>query len=335
MPIPAATTDFSEELRRLTATLLLTARNAWSSVPPTNITGGWTAIATQLLAQLAAAQIAAARLGDEYVPAVLAELGIDPAAVASVVPGSLAVGSSGVDLATVLRSVPLRALHVASEDDLLAGLEAGGSLLDGIIMTQVGDAGRLAASMRTVASRSVGGYIREVGPSACSRCLVLAGKYYRWSSGFLRHPRCMCVNVPVGQSAGRGMLTDPDEAFRRMSRAQQDRIFTKSGAQAIRDGADISQVVNARRGALGLSPAGGRLTAVERAELQGGLPRGRLQTTNLFGRDVFTTTEGTTRYGLAGATVAGRARLMPESIYQLAKDRDDAIRLLRLNGYLR
>lgn len=284
--------------------MLLAARNAWSTLPPTNIVAGWSMILGQLAAQLAAAQVGAARLGDEYVPVLLEQLGIDPVAAAAVAPESLAIGSSGRDLAQVLGSAPLRALHVASGAGPAAGLEAGGKLLDGIVMTQVGDAGRLAASLRTVASPRVGGYIRQVGPNACSRCLVLAGRWYRWSSGFLRHPRCMCVNVPVGQTAGQGMVTDPDAAFRSMSRDQQDRTFTAAGAEAIRDGADINQVVNARRS---VYVAGGGLRA---------------------------TTEGTTRRGLAGTLQPGRVRLMPEAIYQLATDRDDAVRLLKVYGYL-
>jgi hypothetical protein len=307
VPIPSAAAEFSLATRRRMLAMLLAARNAWSTVPPNNIVGGWAAIATQLTAQLAAVQIAAARDGADYVPAMLEQLGIGSEALGTVVPSALAIGSSGMDLATVLGSVPLRALHVASDYGPIDGLTAGGSLLDGIVMTQVADAARVSASVRTAASPRVGGYIRQCAPGACSRCLVLAGRWYRWSSGFERHPRCQCVNVPVGQSAGKGMVTDVDDAFRSMSRAAQDRTFTRAGAEAIRDGADINQVVNARR-AGGVYVAGAGLKA---------------------------TTEGTTRSGLAGALLRGRARLMPEAIYALATDREDAIRLLRLYGYLR
>lgn len=284
---------------------MLSTRQSWQQVPATNIVSGWAAVARQVTAQVAAAQIAAARFGDAYVPVLLDELGIDATAVAAVEPRALAVGSSGVDLARVLGSAPLRALHVASEDGVDAGLEAGGNLLDGIVVTQVADAGRLGASLRMVASPHVSGYIREVSPGACARCLILAGRWYRWSSGFLRHPHCQCINVPVDRAQGRGMVRDADEAFRSMSKAQQDRVFTAAGAKAIRDGADINQVVNARRG---VYVAGGGLRA---------------------------TTEGATRHGLAGMLAPGRVRLMPESIYKLASDREDAIRLLRAAGYLR
>lgn len=102
-----------------------------------------------------------------------------------------------------------------------------------------------------------------------------------------------------------------------MDEAEQDRVFGKAGAQAIRDGADIARVVNARRGMTTAADPSGRRRLV-RDE-----------------RGLFTTTEATTRRGRLPGQVAG-ARLMPESIYEIAKgDRDEAIRLLRAHGYIR
>lgn len=46
----------------------------------------------------------------------------------------------------------------------------------------------------------------------------------------------------------RAAFTGPGDYFESLDRAEQDKIFTKAGAQAIRDRADINQVVNARRG---------------------------------------------------------------------------------------
>jgi hypothetical protein len=47
-----------------------------------------------------------------------------------------------------------------------------------------------------------------------------------------------------------------------MDAAEQDRVFGKGGAQAIRDGADMAKVVNARRG---MVTAEGRLFTTEAA----------------------------------------------------------------------
>jgi hypothetical protein len=97
--------------------------------------------------------------------------------------------------------------------------------------------------------------------------------------------------------------TDPKLYFESLSGPEQDRIFTKVGAQAIRDGADIFQVVNARRTKAGMYTAGG----------------------------LKYTTESTTKRGRKRGP-----RLMPESIYKIAgSDRAEAIRLLRFHGYLK
>lgn len=128
-------------------------------------------------------------------------------------------------------------------------------------------------------------------------------------------------------------------------------MFTKAGAESIRLGADIGQVVNARRGAAGLAPAGARLTAAEVQALRSGRSVGRLETRDVFGRQLFTTTEGTTTRGKAGVGLGAKVdgvktgkgryrsarapRLMPESVLQIAgNDRAEAIRLLKRFGYL-
>lgn len=68
-----------------------------------------------------------------------------------------------------------------------------------------------------------------------------------------------------------------------------------------------------------------------------------MQTIDFAGRRVQVTSEGTTIRGLAyralsqrgGSTNARAPRLTPESIYRVADgDRDVAVRLLRINGYI-
>jgi hypothetical protein len=147
------------------------------------------------------------------------------------------------------------------------------------------------------------------------------------------------------------LRTDPAAYFRSLSAAEQNRVFTNAGAEAVRAGADIGQVVNARRGARGLAPAGARLTDAEAQMLRGGLVRGRLQSVDVAGQQVFVTTEGTTRRGLAGQRLGAKQtgtkqqgaryrsartpRLMPESLMQIAgDDRAELVRLLRRFGYI-
>lgn len=276
----------------------------------------WRGIDEELLAALVAAQEEAAAGGAAYV----GRFGGNPAG--ELVPASLAgVASDGRALRSLLAFPLARALRQrgdgASADDALAQMLRALAMIAG---TQVADAGRAGAGVSMAANRTVIGYERVVQLPACSRCIILAGRLYSWSEGFARHPNCDCVHRPVSsieewRKARPGNF--PTRIFDRMSRAEQDRIFGRAGAQAIRDGADIAQVVNAHRG---MQTAGGR---------------------------VFTT-EGTTARGLAGrrlgqlAKVQGAkyrrstiARVMPEAIYEAAAgDRDEVIRLLKRFGYI-
>src|SRR5699024_5290276 len=114
--------------------------------------------------------------------------------------------------------------------------------------------------------------------------------------------------------------------FDSLSPDEQDRIFTKAGAEVVREGADIGQVVNVRRG----------MHTAQRNK-RGWIPKGRLAPQERFGRRIYTTTGGTTKRGPASRRRTGRRssdRLMPESIVELAQDRADLLRMLRLHGYI-
>lgn len=264
-------------------------------------------------AVVATFQLAAARAGAASVPAMLAEQGVQDPAVGAVATTALAgVTSAGY---------PLDAYFSAIENTTGLGLA---------VATQLQDAGRNAASV-AIAARTTVGYVRMLNPPSCSRCAVLAGAWYKWDAGFERHPRCDCRHVPTTEDRADDLRTHPDQYFDSLTREQQDRIFTKAGAQAIRDGADIGQVVNARRG---------------------------MRKAQLYGREAFVTLEGTTKSGIYGRSQgadlgynqtrigrygyvknqvqrrAKRARIMPETIYAIADDREEAQRLLVLYGYI-
>lgn len=122
---------------------------------------------------------------------------------------------------------------------------------------------------------------------------------------------CDCRHVPFSE---RGDVRDdevlnPSEAFDRLPTRQQDEIFGQADAEAIRSGADIYQVVNARRG---------------------------MYTT----ADGFTyTREGTTRRGLYQLRqqtlgTPGRRRYTPEQIQKVATSKDHYLQLLKTYGYI-
>ena len=207
-----------------------------------------------------------------------------------------------------------------------------------IAATQAADAGRGAVEAGMTANKKWVSYVRVVSLPACSRCIVLAGRVYSHSTGFQRHPNCDCGIMPV--TSDDVTLPSPLDLFESMSPEEQDRRFGKAGAEAVRLGANLGQVVNARRG---------------------------MQQASMFRRHTLITTEGTTRRGVAGRRLIEQGaqtervaeefatritregpeqrrisrervrtpRLMPEAILQAAAgDRDEAIRLLQRFGFI-
>jgi hypothetical protein len=274
---------------------------AWRGVNRADIRGSWLSSIVYLLPLLVAAQRAAASRAERYIARSLAAQGIEAAAAGSVVPASLAgVASDGRSLASLLYQ-PVIATLTALKGGAAPGraLALGQAGLAMIVTTQVSDAGRVADSVAMVSRPYLGGYTRMLSLPSCGRCVILAGKFYRWNTGFKRHPHCDCVHIPTHEDVAGSLTTNTGAAFRSMSTAEQDKAFTNAGAQAIRDGADMSRIVNARRG---------------------------METANVFGRELSVTTEAASR---------NAPRLMPESIYAIANgDRQKAIELLSRNGYL-
>ena len=303
----------------------------WARVDRTQIAASWLASIPAALTVVESAQAIAAAAGNVYVDDLADEYRLTEAPAGRIIPATFAgVASDGRELGSLLAQPAIAALTAlkAGQSERRA-MAAGRFALDTIVRTQVADTGRAADGVALVARPQMTGYVRMVVGASCARCLVLAGTRYRWNQGFLRHPRDDCRHIPVAEDVPGDVRTDPKAAFEAMTEAEQDRVFTAAGAQAIRDGADMGQVVNARRGmeTVGISKT--------RVNAQGLVVNERHRT-----RVGGTTTEGATRRGFAGkrlgAPSGGRAtRLMPESIYELADgNRDEAIRLLRLHGYL-
>ncbi|MFF7991761.1 hypothetical protein ACFZDG_18450 [Kitasatospora xanthocidica] len=307
----------------------------WWSLDQGDLTGSWDAAAGPAIVQtVTAGQLAAAAPADAYVRAVTTADGAEPDAAGAIrIAAWAGHAADGRDLNSLLYE-PV----ITTKRGIAAGLSTDDAMLSGLhqlltmATTEVADAGRSATGASITANRTTTGYVRVLSPPSCARCVVLAGKEYGWNRGFQRHPHCDCVHLPVTRYRRGRPTMDPDHYFHSLSRAEQDRAFTVAGAQAIRDGADITAVVNARRG---ISTVG---SWVEDDVTH----RGRIAARAKLGK-LTTTTEGMTRRGLARQRLRNlqaqgrapaRARLTPEAIYELASDRDDAIRLLYRYGYL-
>lgn len=193
--------------------------------------------------------------------------------------------------------------------DALAGIASDGRPLGSLLeqantvtalelmaVTQIADAARVAAGLSITTRRDVG-WTRMVTPPSCPRCVILAGKFFRWNTGFQRHPNCDCRHIPTRENLVGDVRTDPKAMF---DNGQVTGV-TRAEQKAIVAGADPSQVINARR-SLYMDNAGRKLTR-----------------------------EGTTRRG--GRGING-IRPTPEQIYhESAGDQDEALRLLTRFGY--
>lgn len=126
---------------------------------------------------------------------------------------------------------------------------ATGYALDRLVQTLVTDASRTASTVEMLRRPAITGHVRVLNPPSCPRCAILAGRVYRWSTGFQRHPGCDCLMTPTTLQAGVDHTTDPARAFER----GEVRGLSKDDAEAIREGADMSQVVNVRRKQAGLT----------------------------------------------------------------------------------
>lgn len=296
MPVQQVAVAHARTRTALAMKLRREAAAAWARVDPARISESWLAQIPRLLLILTGGQHAAAAGSDRYVAEILADQGINPATEGRLDASALSgVASDGRPLESLLAQPGIAAKVVLSQGATLdRAMTAGSSLAQLIAHTQVMDAGRIGDQVALASRPHASGYVRMVSGGACSRCLILAGRWYRWNAGFNRHPHCCCVGIPSQESDSADLRVNPRKAFEAMAAAEQDKTFGKAGAQAIRDGADMAKVVNARRG---------MQTAAD----------GRLYTTEAAGR---------------------RPRLMPEQIFRDATSRDDAIRLLRLHGYI-
>jgi hypothetical protein len=329
----------------------------WAELNGRDLDKSWSAGLGQAVGRaVSAGQLLAASSGQSYVDAVVAAGG----ATSEYLPGAATVNSrafsgaasDGRDLATLLYEPVIRTKTLIKGGLTLQQAMLGGLVsMQRIVASEVADAGRGSASVAMAANRTVTGFVRVVRSGACARCVLLAGRWYRYNADFQRHRRCQCYGEPA-TAAHPGKHLNPLAFFQGLSRAEQDRRFTASGAQAIRDGADLGQVVNARRG---IDTMGGWV------DEKGFTHRGSVLRTDVYGRQVVVTSEGATRFGsyyqtarsdaekrLGSRFARGRAdveqglpqfklrapRLTPAEIYRLTEDRLELIGLLRRFGYI-
>lgn len=291
------------------------ARRLWAQIGA-DVYAGSARVTPQLVAMMTAAQAAAATGSQEYVETAVQLQGGNPDPAGTVSPAAFGgAASDGRDLAGLLAWPAFEVNNLVDGGMPIArALGIGLVHLTRIVTTQVQDAARISTGVGTVNDRRTAGYIRVVSGAACSRCLILAGRWYRYNAGFARHPHCDCTQAPAIEHTE---PQSPKALFNAMTPQQLRQAgWSDADVKAINDGADLYQVTNAHRG---------------------------LRSVSIAGHDITITTHGATRRGLAGKRLGAprkraAVRLTPESIYaegqRLGWSRDEILRQLTRNGYI-
>lgn len=301
----------------LAALAVTEARRLWARLSPANFSTTWNrVVGPAVLTAVTSAQFEASRGAQEYVAAqVVMQGGVaDPAGLLLQAAFS-GVASDGRPLNSLLASpmFDVRAF-VDGGMPVRKALDVGERHLARIVATQVQDAARVSTGVAIANDRKVKGYVRVLTPPSCSRCTILAGRWYRYDAGFPRHPECDCSAAPATEHLN---PQSPLALYNEMSPDERKKAgWSQADQKAIADGGDLYQVTNARRD---------------------------LKSVSIAGHTIQTTQHGATRRGLAGTRLqAGKGkraiRLTPEAIYSEAErlgwSRDEILRQLKRHGYI-
>ncbi|MDX3044099.1 hypothetical protein PV383_44105 [Streptomyces caniscabiei] len=314
------------QVQTLAQAVVAQVSSIWSGLDPARILASLQGDqGAAILDAVVAGQLTSAQGAQAFVAQAMAERGAAARMAAELAPGSFAgVASDGRPLTTLLFQPAITtftAWHAGADSQ--TALLTGMNQMARMVATQIADTSRAATQTAMVTHRRCVSYVRVVKLPACGRCIILAGRQYSYSTGFQRHPKCDCGMDPVHTDEEWRAMAGPEELVAQMSPEEQRKRLGAAAVDALAKGADLAQVVNARRG---------------------------MQTMTVHGRTIQATTEGTTVRGIAGKRltvdagankekgqryrIARRKRLMPEEILRLADDRDHQLRLLKLHGYI-
>lgn len=259
-------------------------------------------IGDRLLSQ----QVFIASIADAYLNDILDAQGADPTSEAQVDPTAFADMADGggswlQSLVYAPNSVREPGVEWRTKFDFIA---------QSIVKGGLNDTGRASVQSGMQGRSSCDYYVRMLVGKSCARCAILAGRKYKSSVAFRRHKRCDCKHIPGPESID-DWSVDVNDYFTSLSSEEQDEVFGKAAAEAIRLGANPAQVVNAESGVY-----------VARA----------------YGENVLATTTGTTAQGLAGRRLNGEIRLLPDEIFlqaeRLGWDREEILRQLKRFAYV-
>lgn len=222
-----------------------------------NFVESWNSIRPSVLTLVENGRLAAAVTSAQYTPQLLAETGQVAPASGSIVPAAFVQATpDGRDMGSLLDTAVIRSkVAVGGGATPAEALKTGSKWLTGTLLTVLADTSRQVVSADIAQRPNIGGYVRMLNTPSCARCVILAGKWFKWNEGFQRHPKCDCRHIPATSESfanAQGFYTDPYAYFRSLSVKDQERLFGKYEAESIRDfGADIYRVMNTKMRGLG------------------------------------------------------------------------------------
>jgi len=255
--VPHATAEFYQQQQRIAELTGRAVAEQWRRVGD-DFDAGWAAVRDGTTQVVQAGMAASVRSAQEYTPALLAETRVAaPAAGRINASAFTSAAPDGSELASYFDAAPIRAKQAVSAGaSSLRARSIAGAWLMSKVLTALADTRRDVVSTDMAQRPSLTGYVRMLNGPSCKDCVILAGKWFRWNEGFERHPNCDCVHIPATSQAwaeAEGFVSDPYDYFNSLTEAEQDRLFTRAGAQTIRDGGDIYRVVNIQNRGLGVS----------------------------------------------------------------------------------
>jgi hypothetical protein len=324
----AAAAAYQQAQARTSAAAAAGAIRAWRQIDGKNLDMSWLGVLGRLLAIVTGAQRKAAAAAPPYLGRLLRLQDTEAAAVRLSADAFAGLTGDGRPMESLLYTPVAYSKHLIGSgvriDQALRAEELHMAML---VRTQVQDAGRMAVQAAMAAQPRLRGYVRHVNLPSCARCIILAGRFYRYSDGFQRHPNCDCTMIPaVGEEFVEPQ--DPAELITQMRdkhAAKLRQSLSGGDLKALEHGADLNQVVNAHRG---MTTAAGP------------------------GRRIGVTTEGTTKRGFAGHRLAAEGfaksgsryqrartpRLTPAQVFEEAArekwDRAEIVRQLTRFGYI-
>lgn len=245
MMLPTSAADQYRAQQGVAATTAAAVGKLWRRVDD-EFDASWERVGPQILNVVEKGRAASIAQAIPYTAAVLGEMGQAAAPAGELNPAAfLTSAPDGRDMESLYGQATIKAKTAVAGGMLVSeALDQVGRWLTMVTLTTLADTRRMVYEADIIQRPAVTGFVRMLNPPSCSRCIILAGRWYRWNEGFQRHNRCDCQHIPAAENVSGDIRTDPYAMFESLGAEQQEKVFGRSEARVIREGADIYGVVN-------------------------------------------------------------------------------------------